>query len=83
MPSARWTSHELIPFFALATSQMAVNHLSNPSGLSSITVPILMLNCFPHALLLHRQIRRLAMKAYSLLPQCGQVMPFGQRIGIR
>jgi len=45
-PSARASSHELIPFFALAMHQTATNHLSRPSGESSKMVPTLKLNCF-------------------------------------
>src|SRR4051794_25628135 len=70
-----------MPFFALAMSQMAASHLSRPSGLSSMIVPTLTLNCFLHALHFHN--RRVERKLTSFPEQTGQVTPSGQRSGIR
>src|SRR4051812_5654761 len=65
-----------MPFLALTISHIAHSHLSSPSGESSITVPILMLNCFLHPE--QRQMLRDSMKACSpTTPQWGQVTPFG------
>src|SRR5205823_2436226 len=61
-------------------SQIAVSHLSKPSGESSMIVPTLHENCFLQPL--HFHMRRVEMKECSALPHRGQVMPFGQRIGI-
>src|SRR5271169_1411360 len=36
MPMARWTSHELIPFFEFTICHMTISHLSRPIGESSI-----------------------------------------------
>src|SRR5881394_1979126 len=77
MPSARASSWELIPFFELATSQMAGSHLSRPSGESSKIVPSLTLNCFLQDL--HFQIRRVVRNECSVPPQCGHTGPSGQR----
>ena len=43
-PSARWSSHELIPFRLLAIIHIAGSHLSKPSGESSKMVPSFTLN---------------------------------------
>ena len=49
-PSARPTSYELIPFFALTISQIAGSHLLKGSGLSANNVPIFTVNCFLQSL---------------------------------
>ena len=62
MPSAGEPPSELMPFLALAMSQIAASHLSSPSGESSMIVPTLTLNCFLHAL--HFHTRRVEMNVW-------------------
>src|SRR5207245_6531054 len=79
-PSEWPISYELMPFLALAMSQIAANHLSSPSGESSKMVPTLDENCRFGCLTWHSHRRRGGMKRTSAAPQVGQVTPLGHRI---
>src|SRR5213082_2324233 len=76
-PMARWTSYELMPFLALASSHSVGSHLSKPSGESSKIVPTFIENCLRDAR--HFQIRRERRKEGFSALQCGQRTPLGQR----
>lgn len=79
IPRSRAISYELMPFLQFATIQIAANHLSKPSGLSSMIVPTLALNWRFGCFSLHSQRRRVGMNLTSVRPQAGQCTPFGQR----
>src|SRR5579871_689860 len=66
-----------MPFLQLTSIQSAGSHLSRPMGESSKIDPTLTENCFSQAR--HFQIIRVFRKVTSLLSQCGQVTPSGQR----
>src|SRR5947209_18821717 len=75
----RLISQELTPFLQLTTIHIAVSHLSNPSGESSMIVPVLSVNC--GAACFSRQCQRLyfSRNRSFLDPQRGHDTPSGQR----
>src|SRR6266511_5952173 len=76
---ARPSSCELMPFLALAISQIEASHLSSGIGESSKIVPTLTENWRRQSLFLHFQSRRVLTYPRSLLPQGGHSGPLGQR----
>ena len=71
---------DLAPFLQLVIIQIAVSHLSKPSGESSKIVPTLTENCFLHSLFLHCQTLRDSINVLLSLWQRGQIaLPSAQR----
>ena len=81
--SARESRTELIPFLQFTTCHIARSHLSRLIGESSNIVPVLEVNWRAAWVSLHCQRLYFARKATFLLPQRGQVTPFGQRRATR
>jgi hypothetical protein len=72
-----------MPFLQFTICHIAISHLSKPMGDSSMIVPVFKVNC--GASCFARQCQRLyfSRNSTSLLPQRGQMTPFGQRRATR
>src|SRR2546430_259514 len=81
IPKARCNSQDEIPLRLLATSHIAVSHLSRPSAESSMMVPDLRLNCRRGWRLEHCQRLCLGWNLTLSLPQVGQMTPLDHRRG--
>jgi hypothetical protein len=66
-PSARASSHELMPFFVFTIIHSAGSHVSSFKGLSSKIVPTFAENCFLQPM--HFQMRRVFKKETRSLLQ--------------
>src|ERR1022692_4604949 len=80
---ARWTSQLLIPFLEFTTCHMAINHLSNPMGESSMIVPVFRVNWGESCFSRHFQRLYASRKTTFFERHLGQVTPLGHRWATR